>query len=127
LTGLLVAFALAQERSAIAGDETQRSVEVATRIFCDTENQVERFVALFDGTNAMAAIKRVNEEVGVPNACMVATTAYWPGSVLGVARNEQSTFQIVPITVIGLLTVWGFYEVKPAEYFSIAKVDEIKL
>ena len=54
-------------------------VEIGTALFCNTQQQMERYVAAFDG-NDEAAINAVNAEVHDPNACGYRTIAYIRGS-----------------------------------------------
>ena len=51
-----------------------QEVEVGTNLICDTQEQVERFVALYDG-NAQAAISAVNAAEHNPTACGMGTGA----------------------------------------------------
>ncbi len=51
-----------------------QKIEVGTGIFCDTQKQVERFVALFDG-DARTAMNAVNAEENDPTACVMGTIA----------------------------------------------------
>ncbi len=51
-----------------------QKIEVGTGIFCDTQKQVERFVALFDG-DARTAMNAVNAEENDPTACVIGTIA----------------------------------------------------
>ena len=48
---------------------------------CDTQQQVERFVALYDG-DAAETVSTVNAEEHNENACGVVTTAFVPGPAL---------------------------------------------
>ena len=100
-----------------------QEVEIGTGIVCDTQKQMERFVALFHG-EAEAAVKAVNAEEDDPNACMVGTLAYVRGPDVATARTRDATFQIVRILVIGILTEVGFQATVPAAFFSAKRIDE---
>jgi hypothetical protein len=102
----------------------EMEVEVGTRLICDTQEQVERFVALYDG-DAERTVERVNGAVHDPSACSVSTMAYVRGTQLGTARNKDSAFEIAPILVLGVVTEAGVRSVKPARYFSAFELDEI--
>jgi hypothetical protein len=102
----------------------EMEVEVGTRLICDTQEQVERFVALYDG-DAERTVERVNSAVHDPSACGVSTMAYVRGTQLGTARNKDSAFEIAPILVLGVVTNAGVRSVKPARYFSAFELDEI--
>ena len=80
--------------------------EVGSSIICDTQSQVERFVALFSG-DTQAAIDAVNAEEQNPTACALVDVAYLRGAEIGMARNGDSAFEIVRILVVGIDTAAG--------------------
>jgi hypothetical protein len=100
-----------------------QKVEIGTGIVCDTQKQMERFVALFR-EDAEAAVKAVNAEEGDPNACVVGTIAYVRGPDIATARTQSATFQIVRVLVIGIFTEAGLRATVPAAFFSVEKVEE---
>ena len=100
-----------------------QKVEVGTGIVCDTQKQMERFVALFHD-DAEAAVKAVNAEEDDPNACVVGTLAYVRGPDIATARTQDATFQIVRVLVVGIFTAAGFRATVPAAFFSAEKVEE---
>jgi hypothetical protein len=91
--------------------------EVASSLVCDTQEQVERFVALFAG-NAQAAIRVVNAEQKNPTACAMMNIAFMRGNQLGTARHGDNAFQITHILVIGIENGNGIQPVQPAAYYS---------
>jgi hypothetical protein len=97
--------------------------EVGTSLVCDTQGQVERFVALFNG-DAQAAIRVVNAEETNPNACAIMSVAYMRGMKVGMARHGENTFEIVHILVVGVETRDGVLPVRPAAYYSLFEVKE---
>jgi hypothetical protein len=97
--------------------------EVGTILVCDTQAQVERFVALFTG-DAQAAIRVVNAEEQNPSACAMMNVAYMRGNHIGMARHGDSTFKIVRILVIGIESDNGMLPVRPSVYFSPFGVKE---
>jgi hypothetical protein len=97
--------------------------EVGSSIVCDTQSQVERFVALFSG-DTQAAIDAVNAEEQNPTACALIDAAYLRGAEIGVARNGDSAFEIVRILVVGIDTASGIQMVRPSAYFSLFGVKE---
>jgi hypothetical protein len=97
--------------------------EVDTSLVCDTQAQVERFVAVFAG-NAQDAIRVVNAEEQNPSACVINNVAYMRGGRLGMARHGASAFEIVRILVIGIETENGILPVRPSVYFSLFSVKE---
>jgi hypothetical protein len=97
--------------------------EVGTSIVCDTQQQVERFVALFNG-DARAAIRFVNAEEKNPTACAIMNIAYVRGAQVGTARHGERAFKIVRILVVGVEAENGIRPVRPAAYFSMFGVKE---
>jgi hypothetical protein len=100
-----------------------QKIEVATGIFCDTQKQMERFVALFDG-DASAAISAVNAEENNPTACGIGTIAFIRGPEIASARTRTATFHIVRVLVVGVYTEAGLRRIVPASFFSVEKFDE---
>ncbi len=98
-------------------------LQTGTVMICDTEKQVERFVALFDG-NAQAAAGAVNAEEQNPTACAVVDIAYVSGPKVGMARSRTDAFQIVPIIAVAVNTPAGLRSVSPAFFFTLVKVRE---
>ena len=99
-------------------------VEVGTSLICDTQEQVQRFVALYDG-DVESALKGVNADD--PTACGVSTMAYVRGPQLGTARSKDASFEIVRILVVGIVTETGVKSVTPASFFSLFEIDEIRV
>jgi len=97
--------------------------EVGASLICDTQAQVERFVALFSG-DAQAAIRVVNAEEQNPSACVIMNAAYMRGTQIRMARHGDSAFEIVRILVIGIETDNGILPVRPRVYFSLFGVME---
>ena len=110
----------------LCGGAQAQDVEVTSGLICDTQEQVEKFVALFDG-NARATVERVNAAEHNPTACAVSGMAFVRGRNLATARTKNTTFQIVPILVVGVVTENGVQAVAPARYFSALEVKEIEV
>jgi hypothetical protein len=99
-------------------------VEVGTSLICDTQAQVERFVALYDG-DAQSTVDTVNAAEHNPTACALTTIAFVRGPQLATARGKETTFQIAPILVLGVVTEAGVTSVTPAPFYSVFEVEEI--
>jgi hypothetical protein len=97
--------------------------EHGTALLCDSQQQVERYVALFKGEE-QSTVDAVNTEEQNPTACGLATVAFMRGPDLGTARNKDSAFQIVRILVVGVDTAEGIRPVRPTPYFSAFEVVE---
>ena len=107
----------------IADLPAAHDVQVGTALVCDTQEQVERFVAVYAG-DAATAVRTVNAEEHDPSACGMASVAYVASPPLATARSKVATFQIVKILVLGVTTKDGVRPVKPAPFFSALEVDE---
>jgi hypothetical protein len=97
--------------------------ETDTNLACDTQEQAERFVALFTG-DVQAAIVAVNAEEQGPNACALVDVMYLRGARVGIARHGDDAFEVVRILVVGIETPAGILPVRPAVYFSLFAVKE---
>jgi hypothetical protein len=117
LTFLAVLIAL------FCGSAHAMDYEMGTSLICDTQTQVERFVALFSG-DTQAAIDAVNAEEQNPSACALVDVAYLRGAEIGIARSGDSAFAIVRILVVGIDTAAGIQAVRPSAYFSLFAVKE---
>lgn len=122
IASLVLALALpAQAQDAPAQDGAQTPVEIDTNLFCDTRQQVERFVTLLDenGGSAETAIEQVNAENKTQDACVIATTAYRRAGVAGTVKNQEATFDITRIVVIGVYTIKGLERSLPTEFYAL--------
>jgi hypothetical protein len=97
--------------------------EIGKSLVCDTQVQVERFVAHFSG-DATAAVKVVNAEEHNPSACAIVNVAYVRGASTGMARHGDSAYQIVRILVVGVEAGGDIHAVNPGVYFSVFSVRE---
>ena len=101
----------------------ERNIEVGDVLVCDTQEQVERYVAHYHGDNE-AAVRAVNREENDPRACGVATAAFVRGPQMATARAENMAFEIIRILVLGIDSQDGFRPVQPAPYFTAFGVTE---
>jgi len=100
------------------------AVEIATVPVCDTQEQVQRYIALYNG-DSESAISAVNAEVSDPAACGMASVAYVRGPQIGTRHGRDMAFDIVRILVVGVSTPNGIRAVKPAAYFTVFGVREL--
>jgi hypothetical protein len=107
----------------IFGPARAQEYDRGTALLCDTQKQVERYVALFNGEEK-SAINAVNTEEQNPTACAFETVTFMRGRELGTARNKESAFQMVRILVVGVETPLGLRSIRPSVYFSAFKVVE---
>src|SRR5579871_6805972 len=115
---VLCAPAQAEENTAIS-----QSVDIVTGPVCDTQEEVQRYIALYDG-DAEATVAALNAEAHDPHACGVATVAYLRGPRTGVGWKHDTGFDIVRILVVGVDTKRGIQAVTPAAYFTVFSVRE---
>jgi hypothetical protein len=118
---LLLALSAALGTPARAAD-----YEVGTSLLCDTREQAERFVALFNG-DAEAAVVAVNAEEQDRTACALMNVAYLRGSQIAMARHGDHAFEIVRILVVFIPTETDVKPVRPAAYFSLFGVKEYSI
>ncbi|MBX9773729.1 MAG: hypothetical protein K2Y71_04875 [Xanthobacteraceae bacterium] len=119
---LVLALALpAQAQEVPARQDPQTRVEIDTNLFCDTQQQVERFLSLLDDNkgSAEAAIAGVNLENKIQDACVIATAAFRRAGVTSTIRNQEATFDVTRIVVIGVYTVNGLERSLPTEFFTL--------
>lgn len=100
-----------------------QDVEIGTRLVCNTQQQVERFVALFDGDPQRTA-NSVNAALRDPKACAFYSMAYIRGQQMTTAKKRDTIFQIVPLVVLGRVTEDGIDTVQPTQLFSAFEVTK---
>jgi hypothetical protein len=96
-------------------------IQIGTGLVCDTQQQVKRFVTIYDG-DMETAVSTVNAEERDPTACVIAAMAYVPGDPIDTAIHNNKTFQIVPVFVLGIVTTQGLQAIAPAQFFSAVEV-----
>jgi len=85
-------------------------IEVGTGVFCATEKQVERFVAVFDG-DARAAIDVVNAEENDPTACVLGSVADIGAAELATGASDRTALRLVAGLAVGLRSQRGVKDV----------------
>jgi len=119
---LICAPARAQDTHSI----DDRNVEFGDLVVCDTQEQVERYIALYHG-DKKTAVRAVNRAENDPTACGVASAAFVRGPQTATAQAESMAFKIVRILVLGLDSDDGFRPVQPAPYFTAFGVTEYRV
>jgi hypothetical protein len=110
-----------------AEEEMEFDVDIDRRLVCDTQKQVERFVALFTG-DVGTALHAVNSEQDNPTACDIATIAYVPGDEMSDAKGPCGHFRVVRVLLIGVFTEdHGFLFTVPSPYFSMQPAEKTRL
>ena len=100
-----------------------QEVEVGTAVICDTQKQVELFVTLLPD-NAESAVSAVNAEEKSDSACGMSKYAFLRGSRIALVYNQDETFEIVKILVVGVALQGKVQAVVPSIFFSVFKLDE---
>lgn len=122
LSMMLTVPAQAQDEEVIA----RSGVEVDTNVICDTQQQMERFVALLDGNqgNAEAAMAAVSAEHGTVDACVIATAAFRRGVPVSTVKGPTTDFDVTPITVVAVYTIGGPERSPPTQFFTLYPHDD---
>src|SRR5437868_14654605 len=119
------AFVFGTLAIALAGSPARaHEVETETVLICDTQEQAERFAALY-AQNAKTALGAVNAEANNPTACAYADIAYVRGGRIGTTGTGAATFAIVPVLALGVQTPAGLRQVPPPPYYLLVPVREV--
>lgn len=95
---------------AIAQDR-EPALEVGVGLICNSESQVERYLALHIADRSPdAAVKLVNEEVKDPNACTLASIAFLRGSQGKQVSAPGGVMKITEVTIVATQTTEGNWE-----------------
>jgi hypothetical protein len=111
----------------LGGPASATDVAIGRGIICDTQEQMERYVAVFKG-NAKDALTTVNTEAKKEDACSAAVVAYLAGDTAATARNDAGeAYKVLKILVLGVVTNLGVQQVAPFPQFTIMKIDEVSI
>jgi hypothetical protein len=111
----------------LAGPAFAADIAVGRGIICDTQEQMERYVAVFKG-NAKDALTTVNTEAKKEDACAAAAVAFLAGETATTARNNDGeAYKVLRILVLGVVTDMGLQQVAPFPQFTIMKIEEISI
>jgi hypothetical protein len=119
----LLMCAPAQAQAQDRRDTDKAAVEVGDALVCDTREQVERYIAFYNGDQE-ATVQAVNREERDPAACGVVSAAFVRGAHVGATSHGNMAFEIVRILVVGIDGPGGFRKVRPAAYFAVFGVRE---
>lgn len=73
--------------------------QINSGVFCDTREQVTRFLTLWDGTNSEAARVQVNEEVKKAGACIKAQVIVETVATLETVAAHDRSWQLVEVKI----------------------------
>jgi hypothetical protein len=128
--GLLFCFpvaANADEQSRSHADQQRQSLEVGIGLICNSEAQVERYLALHvKDESPVEAIKVVNAEAQDPNACALAAIAFIRGEQGKSLPTPGGQMKITQVMILATQTPAGWQRVPPiVQYTAIfEKLDE---
>jgi len=98
-------------------------INVGPALVCDTQQQAEQFLAVYQG-DAPRAVARVNTEANTPDACVIAGFAYVLGPKVAIRRTDTTTFHVVQVLVLAVFVDGNLHVIQPAVFFSVAEGDE---
>ena len=111
----------------LSGPAFAADIEVGRGIICDTQEQMERYVAVFKG-NAKDALMTVNAEAKKDDACSAAVVAYLAGDTAATARNDSGeAYRVLKILVLGVVTNICVQQVATFPQFTMMKIDEVSI
>jgi hypothetical protein len=123
--GLLFCFPVAATANQPNGQN--RSVEVGVGLICNSEAQVERYLALhLKDESPTVAIRTVNAEVQDPNACALAAIAFVRGEQGKSVVAQGGLMKIMQVMILATQTPAGWQRVPPiVQYTAIfEKLEE---
>lgn len=107
--------------------ERERSIEIGVGLICNSQAQVERFLALHLADRSPdTALQLVNDEAKDPNACALAAIAFVRGAEAKKVSAPGGLMKITPVTIIATQTAEGWERIAPiVQYTAIfEKFDE---
>lgn len=96
---------------------TAQEIEVGAGLWCDTSEQVSRFLTIVDG-DSLAALKQVNDEAKNEYACLVGQIAFYRGKTEKKISNHDGIWDVLPILIVGIGTPAGFVQVNPKVFYT---------
>jgi len=117
------ALAIALAPLSLCSRASAQQVEYGTTLICDTQEQVERYMTLFNG-EAQTTVDQLNAEEQNPNACGFGTVAYLRGWEIKTTRTPTRAYQIFRILVVGVETPSGMRRAQPAIFFTLFEIRE---
>jgi len=120
----LASPAYAQEQNA---EPNTDGLNVGTGLVCNTKQQVERYVELFQG-DPKAAAEQVNQEAGEPDACAFGIVAFKRGTdVTPKLGKDNEMVQVAEIFVFGIGTDEGMVQIEPVRWYTLFPAEGIQI
>jgi hypothetical protein len=109
-----------------ASAHAQNSQRQLTGPLCETQEQVNQYIALYNGDQQPASrVDNAEEHDSLPSE--IASVAFVRGPQVGTGQGHDMGFQIVRILVVGVSTPSGIRPVKPAPYFTVLGIRELAI
>jgi len=105
--------------SSVTADE----LKVGSGLICDTKQQAERFVSLL-GDDVQHALVAVNDEVGQPDACVVAIIGFFPGQKVAEIEKSGNVVNVIEVLVLAVGTPGGLRVIEPKMYYSVVQTQD---
>jgi hypothetical protein len=116
---LIIALMMLGSGLAANAAEPEQQVKVGVGIFCDSAEQVDRYLTL-NGQNAAPedTLRAVNEEAKNPAACGVAAIAFVADERIRTVIGSNGAMRIMRVTVIATVTETGWLAVPATTKFT---------
>lgn len=96
-------------------------LQIGTGLVCDAQQQVKRFVSIYDG-DVETAVSTINAEERDPTTCVIAPMAYVPGYPIDTVVHKRQNVSHRAVVVVTIVTVQGLQAIAPAQFFSVVEV-----
>ncbi|MCC6946917.1 MAG: hypothetical protein IT539_04035 [Bradyrhizobiaceae bacterium] len=122
-----LAFALALPAHAQEQKEPDPDLNIGAGLVCNTKQQVERYVELFQG-DAKEAAEAVNREAGEPDACTFGVVAFKRGAdVTPKLAKDNEMVQVAEILVFGIGTDAGMVQIEPQRWYTLLPAEGVQI
>jgi hypothetical protein len=108
--GTSLALGMAAETNAVA-----QRIENGVGVVCDLPQHVEQLIGM--SSDAQSAVQQINTQNNA-RVCEIANVAFLVGGIVGEASNENGTWQIRRILIVGLIVGKVTSPVQPYERYS---------
>lgn len=104
------------------GQAEELDLDIGSGLVCDTPQQVERFVKIYEG-DLDRALAQINAEAGEV-VCSSETFAFILGPQVGIVRKTTAMYRIIQILVFGVFTEEGYEALEPQTYFTVGEIEQ---
>lgn len=93
--------------------------QVGNGLVCDTKEQVALFASLAEEKGPQGALAAVNEDAGIPDACVVAHVLFIIVEKMAPVTIGGKPLFIAKILIGGIVTPAGIQPVPPKEFYTL--------